>query len=140
MEMRLSDVSHLISDWKKGGNSTTPPIRCYVDRDNGWSIQVFNDTHGCRGTPWNGTLRVGVTHTRAERIEDFHKRGFGIPISWDELQKIKNHFWGDRIAIEIYPPRGQVVDAAEMRWLWVLPKGASLPFNLCASSPTVMQS
>lgn len=112
----------------------------YVDRERGVCVQIWSDTTGCIGTPWEGTLRVSVKHTRAKTRGHIMQRGYGVPITWDELQAVKDHFWPDRIAIEIYPPHEQIVDVAEMRWLWVLPKGACLPFSLSAKSQEILRS
>jgi hypothetical protein len=46
------------------------------------------------------------------------------------MQAIKDAHWPHRLAVEIYPPRHAIVDVAPMRWLWILPAGAALPFNL----------
>jgi hypothetical protein len=115
--------------------NTNGPSRAYVDRPNGWCVQVYdNATPGCDGTPWEGTLRVSVKHTRAKTPQNAAKRGYDLPITWDDLQTIKDHFWPERIAVEVFPPNDSIVDVADMRWLWVLPPGAVLPFNLQSSS------
>lgn len=117
------------------------PSSAYVDRKNGWCVQIWDDaTPGCDGTPWAGTLRVAVKHTGAKTLENSLKRGYGLPITWDDLQAIKDRFWPERIAIEVYPPRESIVDVADMRWLWVLPAGACLPFNLQTSSIEMLVS
>lgn len=125
---RLENVSGVITH-------RDAPQFAYVDRAHGLCIQVWTDsTPGCDGTPWAGTLRVSVKHTRATKPDDVMKRGYAKPITWDDMQAIKDHFWPERIAVEVYPPKDKIVDVADMRWMWVLPKGAMLPFNLQASS------
>lgn len=43
------------------------------------------------------------------------------PISWEDLQAVKAAVgFGDRWAVEIYPPEADVVDVAPMRHLWIL--------------------
>ena len=107
------------------------PQRAYTDRKNGWVVQVWdNATDGCNGTPWKGTLRVAVKHSGAKTMEEYEGRSATLPITWDDLQAIKDHLWPKRIAVEVYPPKDKIVNVADMRWLWVLPEGASLPFNL----------
>lgn len=124
------DVSRFI-----GHPGSEPGHFAYTDRERGWCVQVWeNATPGCDGTLWAGTLRVAVSHTRAKTAEDFDKREYGVPITWDDLQRIKDGFWPERIAVEVYPPRGKIIDVANVRWLWVLPRGAILPFNLQAGS------
>lgn len=42
-------------------------------------------------------------------------------ITWDELQDIKNQYWGpETAAIEVYPPKSLVVNSLPMRHLWKL--------------------
>jgi hypothetical protein len=121
---RLQDVSGTLQ-------YPNAPQRAYVDRERGVVVQVWEDaTPGCDDTPWEGTLRVSVKHTRGKTPEQVTRRGFAKPIEWDDLQRIKDYFWPNRIAIEVYPPHDAIVDVADMRWLWVLPVGATLPFNL----------
>jgi hypothetical protein len=40
-------------------------------------------------------------------------------LTWDELQYFKDIVWGkDAIAIEVYPPSGEVVNFGNFRHLW----------------------
>lgn len=49
-------------------------------------------------------------------------------ISWDELQRLKAEAgYGDREAVEIYPPDHDVVNVGNLRHLWVLPE--RMPFS-----------
>lgn len=42
-------------------------------------------------------------------------------ITWDELQAIKNQYWGaEAVAIEVYPPDSLVVNSLPMRHIWKL--------------------
>jgi hypothetical protein len=132
--LRLVDVSDMSTD-------PDGPQRAFVDRPRGVVVQVWNNaTPGCDGTPWEGTLRVAVKHTSGRTPAQATSRDHSIPITWDELQAIKDHFWPNRIAVEIYPPMDSVVNVADLRWLWVLPLGAVLPFNLNDSSPERLMS
>jgi hypothetical protein len=52
-------------------------------------------------------------------------------ISWAEKQKIKNELFGtERIAIEVFPKESELVDAANMYHIWLLPEGMDLPFGI----------
>jgi hypothetical protein len=52
-------------------------------------------------------------------------------IPWAEKQKIKNELFGtERIAIEVFPKESELVDAANMYHLWVLPVEMDLPFGI----------
>lgn len=129
---RLKDVS---------GLSNHSAHKAYVDRERGVVVQVWeNGTPGCDGTPWEGTLRVSIKHTSGKNPSQVTGRGFAKPITWDDMQAIKDHFWPERIAMEIFPPRDKIVDVADMRWMWVLPKGAVLPFNLQSASVERLES
>lgn len=117
------------------------PDEAYLDRAAGLCVQVWwNATPGCDGTPWAGTLRVAIKYTRATTPWQAGRRGFDKPLTWNDMQAIKDHYWPGRIAMEIYPPKDRVVDVADMRWMWVLPAGAQLPFNLQSSSIEILPS
>ena len=50
---------------------------------------------------------------------------------WRDRQRIKNELFGrDRVAVEVMPADADVIDAADMFHLWVLPLGETLPFGL----------
>lgn len=49
-------------------------------------------------------------------------------ITWDELQELKNEYFGpDAVAIEVYPPHSNVVNSLPMRHLWRLGAGEYWP-------------
>ena len=66
-----------------------------------------------------GTLRLSV-----HRVTDvaWHIRFDAAGgISWDDLQRIKGECgFGDRWAVEVYPPDDRVVNVAPIRHLWLL--------------------
>lgn len=52
-------------------------------------------------------------------------------IPWQEKQRIKNELFGnERIAIEVFPKKSELVDAANMYHLWIMPKEMELPFGI----------
>lgn len=54
-----------------------------------------------------------------------------MPRSWSDRQEIKNQIAGpERVAVEVFPPKSQLVDQAPMAHLWVYPEGFALPFSL----------
>lgn len=58
-----------------------------------------------------------------------HDTGTDVP--WADKQRIKDELLGpERVAIEVYPARGDLVDQAPIYHLWILPKGFELPFGL----------
>jgi hypothetical protein len=51
--------------------------------------------------------------------------------SWKDAQRIKDTLVGwDRVAVEVFPRRVDVVDQAHMYHLWCIPEGVILPFGL----------
>jgi hypothetical protein len=49
--------------------------------------------------------------------------------TWHEMQRIKDEIAGEAAtAVEVYPPKNEIVDDADMFHLWVLPE--ALPFGL----------
>lgn len=129
------DPKKLVAKDPRWVSSPMAPDEAFVDRVNGVVVQIWKHvTPGCNGTPWQGTLRVAVKHTSGKTVEKAMDRKYSKPITWDDMQAIKDHYWPNRIAVEVYPPRDKIVNDADMRWMWVLPKGAILPFNLQGSS------
>lgn len=71
----------------------------------------------------DGIVRLSVNRAALNRDGSWVEN-----ITWDELQQIKFQCgFGDREAVEIYPPSDQVVNVANMRHLFVLPE--RLPFS-----------
>lgn len=52
-------------------------------------------------------------------------------VSWANKMRIKEELCGDRrFAVEVFPPRDNLVDQANMYHIYVLPTGFQLPFGL----------
>ncbi len=65
---------------------------------------------------------AGVRHLAVSSLS-------GIRPTWPEMQRIKDELAGvDATAIEVYPPKAEVIDQADMFHIWVLP--GKLPFGL----------
>jgi hypothetical protein len=55
-------------------------------------------------------------------------------ITWDELQHLKTLAgYGDRVAVEIYPPDSEVVNIANIRHLWLLNEAPAFMWQKPAS-------
>lgn len=81
--------------------------RCY--RNNRYTVMIDD----------NAKMTKGVTAIKA--MVQRHD-GLPIPNHWAEMQKIKNSIFGlNATAIEYYPPVKDLVDNANIYWLWVLP-------------------
>lgn len=64
----------------------------------------------------------GVTHLAISSLSE-------VRPTWYEAQRIKDELTHpDRTAVEVYPPRAEIVDGANMYHLWVL--RGPLPFSL----------
>jgi hypothetical protein len=71
----------------------------------------------------NNHIRISVTDAR--KVHGFGKEDFkfGKAITWDELQWIKRQIgYGDRCAVEIFPPDHLIINVRNMRHLWILPE------------------
>lgn len=81
------------------------PIEAW--RSRGFLVQIFEEAEGI--------LRMSVCRTSVTKGQ------WTENITWDELQRLKSESGrGDREAVEIYPPDGDVVNVANMRHLWIL--------------------
>lgn len=55
----------------------------------------------------------------------------GTDMKWAEKQWLKDSlFCEDRLAIEVYPQKDRLVDAANMYHLWIFEKDFQLPFGI----------
>lgn len=63
-----------------------------------------------------GTLRLSICRTKVDN------QGMWLAdITWDELQRIKRECgYGDKWAVEIFPPDEHVVNVANFRHLWLV--------------------
>ena len=94
----------------------------------GWLLQA-------RRAAENGVFSVMVREIKTEWGIVTHAflrtASNAIDITWAEKQKIKDELFGrERIAIEVFPPRSELVDGADMFHLWVMPAGFEMPFTL----------
>lgn len=96
------------------------PVRMLRSRD--FIVLLFDDRSG---------LRLSVCRTvwgKGERFAD--------GIAWDDLQRLKAEAgYGDRWAVEIYPPDERVVNDANMRHLWLLDEAPGCGWKRGGSAP-----
>lgn len=82
--------------------------RVRVLRNRQFLVQVFED---------GGTVRLSVNRTEW----DERRNSWREDISWDDLQRLKREAgYGDKCAVEIYPPDDEVVNVANMRHLFLM--------------------
>ena len=88
-------------------------------RNNLYSVQVFQ-------RKMNGSEQMAALF----RIRA-HVSAMSSKMTWATKQRIKNELAGpERLAFEVYPPVSELVDEADMYWLWIMPEGERTPFNL----------
>lgn len=52
-------------------------------------------------------------------------------LTWAAKQRVKDELIGpERVAVEVFPARSELVDQADTYHLWVLPEGFKLPFGV----------
>ena len=91
------------SDWPLG--SPRGLVKVWRSRD--FLVQLYGHEAAPR-------ISVNRTSVKGERFTD--------EISWDELQRIKSGVgFGDKCAVEIFPPDANVINVANMRHLWLVP-------------------
>ena len=70
-----------------------------------------------------GSRRLSINRTGLQRIRPDGSPLWQDGISWDDLQRIKNECgFADLWAVEAFPPQDDVINVANMRHLWLLPK------------------
>lgn len=80
----------------------TPPLRVWCSRR--YTVLLFGDNR----------LSASIA-----RIGDDGR--FQDGMTWDDLQRLKAEAgFGDRWAVEVFPPDSQVVNVSNMRHLWLL--------------------
>lgn len=79
---------------------------------------------------WN--LPAGKKLSISRNTWDSHTRRYTDGITWDEIMEIKRCCgFGERNAIEFYPPDSEVINIANVRHIWLLPNSLTDP-ELCA--------
>lgn len=100
--------------WPSARPGWKRPIR--VMRSKRFMVQIFEEDGGIIRLSFNRTSVDETTWRWAEGI------------TWEELQRLKDEAgYGDREAVEIYPPSGDEVNVGNLRHLWVLPE--RLPYS-----------
>ncbi len=118
-----------------------------ISRDIGkqtpWVEQISPKKSGVKNKGWfseldkawsNGKYVVMARNIQTEWGAVTHaciRNAASTDIPWREKQRIKNELFGtERFAFEVFPPKSQLVDEANMYHLWIFPLGVPLPFNL----------
>lgn len=111
--------------WEKVNNRE---ISAMIGDRAGWIRDV---RHAYRNKVFSVMERLdctGVIHAGISSLS-------GIRPSWYEMQRIKDELFGEgTTAVEIYPPRKEIVDGSDMFHLWILP--GEINFGLTRLGPT----
>ena len=100
----------------------TIPLPEGIPGGDGWCREFravhFNKVFSVLERPAPGATHLGVSSLSGERP------------SWWEMQRIKNELAGpETTAVEVYPPQADVMDAADMFHIWVLPERPAFVFT-----------
>jgi len=78
---------------------------------------------------WKSTAHIGLISTH--ELPDHFVREYsdrlaiwrrdGARLGWEEIQAVKCLIWGDRTAVEVYPPPASCVNLRHTRHLWWSP-------------------
>lgn len=84
-------------------------------------VQLYRDEN----TSYPDMIRLSICRTRIMQNGRYAEN-----ISWDELQQIKRELgYGNWWGMEIYPADADVVNVANMRHLWLLPKPLAIGWS-----------
>lgn len=100
--------AHLVeiprSEWPQGSSATH--LQVWRSRD--YLVQVYSAPEGC-------VCRLSINRTTLTG------NGWSEDISWTELQRLKGECgFGQHDAVEVYPSDKDVVNVANMRYLWIM--------------------
>lgn len=110
---KWTDITDLPHTKQLTGKMTDPPYKVMM---NGlFIVQMFKQQNA-----WGECIRLMIRWNDARPTHD-----------WSMFQRIKNELVGDdRVALEVYPNQKNLVDVANMYWLFVLPQGAMCPIEM----------
>lgn len=113
LAMRIENRRHpatMAVQPKEGWPANTPPGIIEVWRSNKFLAQVYQESPD--------VIRVSVCRTMLSKYGSWEE-----DISWEELMQIKREIGlGDAYAVEVYPMDKDIVNIANMRHLFILPK------------------
>lgn len=109
------------------GEWVEKPSPKLLGRGNGW-FSEFDTVYS------NGKYVVMTRPVETEWGRVLHicmRNAASTDIPWKKKQRIKNELFGSqRIAIEVFPKESDLVDAAMMYHIWLLPLEMTLPFGI----------
>lgn len=116
-------------DWPPWVRHAVAPGEVGGDRPGGWTRDVH--TAHANGVYAVLVRTVATAWGPVEHAAITTLAGGDVP--WRDKQRIKDEIFGaERVAVEVFPPAGELVDAADAYHIWVLPVGMHLPFTIGA--------
>lgn len=71
----------------------------------------------------NNIYSAQIIRTEKGCVIGIRRHDQSTEVPWAHKQRIKNElFWKGAQAVEIFPPEDELIDGANMFWLWVLEK------------------
>jgi hypothetical protein len=108
-----------------------------------WEVRVIRRPGrvGNSGERWLAENYVNNRYSVQQSLDDagvlhlwVRRHDGAMPSSWSDLQRIKDEVAGpERVAVQVFPARDDLVDQANLAHLWVYPAGHRLPFGLKGS-------
>ena|ERR1700761_3374936 len=81
-------------------------------------------TRGFKNETYEVMISDNAETTKGNATVAFISRYDYNPVSWAEMQKIKNEIFGEEItAIEYYPPNKTLIDNVNVYWMWIFDEG-----------------
>lgn len=107
--------------WPAWETSLTPG-GCDLNKG-GWTDEVRRVCHNRIFSVLVRPLENGGTHFAVSSMS-------GVRPTWHEMQRIKDDLAGpEALAVEIYPPKAEIVDDADVFHIWVVSDRDAAPFN-----------
>ncbi len=97
------------------------PVRCWRSRE--FLVALYLDD--------NGFERLSINRTEIQNDGNWKEY-----ITWDEIQRLKDEAgFGDRWAVECYPPQREVINVANMRHIFLLPEAPAFGWRVIQINP-----
>lgn len=107
----LAVVEDTLIDDPMGSSS----VRVRTLRSKGFLVQVFLEPLA--------VVRLSINRTAIDRNGNWIDG-----ITWEEIQKLKREAgYAELEAVEVFPPDSEIVNVANIRHIWILPK--PMPFS-----------
>ena len=94
--------------WPSGDLENPNRIEVMLSRK--YMVQIFDEQ--------NGAIRISCNRTSIDQFGQWEEN-----LTWDELMEIKRQAgYGDRYAVEVLPEDENIVNVANIRHIWIMPR------------------